>query len=119
MKQKSKYDIEIENFRKIFADKKDMRIAIYGLGRRSATLLPGIKDYNVVGLLDRDRSNIGQELCDIKVIAIDDIEDKADIIIINSDPSNYEIIFQFYSYYRNLFLFPNEAIAAGSGCGTM
>lgn len=94
MKQKSKYDIEIENFRKIFADKKDMRIAIYGLGRRSATLLPGIKDYNVVGLLDRDRSNIGQELCDIKVIAIDNIEDKADIIIINSDPSNYEIIFK-------------------------
>lgn len=94
MKQKSKYDIEIENFRKIFADKKDMRIAIYGLGRRSATLLPGIKDYNVVGLLDRNRSNIGQELCDIKVIAIDNIEDKADIIIINSDPSNYEIIFK-------------------------
>ena len=94
MKQKSKYDIEIENFRKIFADKKDMRIAIYGLGRRSATLLPGIKDYNVVGLLDRDRSNIGQELCDIKVIAIDNIEDKADIIIINSDPSNYKIIFK-------------------------
>ena len=94
MKQKSKYDIEIENFRKIFADKKDMRIAIYGLGRRSATLLPGIKDYNVVGLLDRNKSNIGQELCDIKVIAIDNIEDKADIIIINSDPSNYEIIFK-------------------------
>ncbi len=94
MKQKSKYDIEIENFRKIFAGKKDMRIAIYGLGRRSATLLPGIKDYNVVGLLDRDKSNIGQELCNIKVIAIDGIEDKADIIIINSDPSNYEIIFK-------------------------
>ena len=69
MKQKSKYDIEIENFRKI-------------------------KDYNVVGLLDRNKSNIGQELCDIKVIAIDNIEDKADIIIINSDPSNYEIIFK-------------------------
>lgn len=94
MKQKSKYDIEIENFRKIFADKKGMRIAIYGLGRRSATLLPGIKDYNVVGLLDRNKSNIGQELCNIKVIAIDNIEDKADIIIINSDPSNYEIIFK-------------------------
>lgn len=94
MKQKSKYDIEIENFRKIFADKKDMRMAIYGLGRRSATLLPGIKDYNVVGLLDRNKSNIGQELCNIKVIAIDNIEDKADIIIINSDPSNYEIIFK-------------------------
>lgn len=94
MKQKSKYDIEIENFRKIFADKKGMRIAIYGLGRRSATLLPRIKDYNVVGLLDRNKSNIGQELCNIKVIAIDNIEDKADIIIINSDPSNYEIIFK-------------------------
>lgn len=94
MEQKSKYEIEIENFRKIFADKKNMRIAIYGIGRRTATLLPGIKDYNVVGLLDREEKSIGKELCDIKVIALDNIAENADIIIINSDPSNYEIIFK-------------------------
>lgn len=94
MEQKSKYEMEIENFRKIFDDKKNMRIAIYGIGRRSATLLPGIQDYNVVGLLDRDKNNIGKELCGIKVISLDNITGKADIIIINSDPSNYELIFR-------------------------
>ncbi len=94
MEQKSKYEIEIENFRKIFDDKKNMRIAIYGIGRRTATLLPGITDYNITGLLDRDKNNVGKELCDIKVIHIDNIEEKADLIIINSDPSNYEIIFR-------------------------
>lgn len=52
MEQKSKYEIEIENFRKIFDDKKNMCIAIYGIGRRTATLLPGITDYNITGLLD-------------------------------------------------------------------
>jgi predicted HAD superfamily hydrolase len=94
MEQKSKYEIEIENFRKIFDDKKNMCIAIYGIGRRTATLLPGITDYNITGLLDRDKNNVGKELCDIKVIPIDNIEEKADLIIINSDPSNYEIIFK-------------------------
>lgn len=94
MEQKSKYEIEIENFRKIFDDKKNMRIAIYGIGRRTATLLPGITDYNITGLLDRDENNVGKELCDIKVISIDNIKEKADLIIINSDPSNYEIIFK-------------------------
>lgn len=71
-----------------------MCIAIYGIGRRTATLLPGITDYNITGLLDRDKNNVGKELCDIKVIPIDNIEEKADLIIINSDPSNYEIIFK-------------------------
>ena len=60
MEQKSKYEIEIENFRKIFDDKKNMRIAIYGIGRRTATLLPGITDYNITGLLDRDENNVGK-----------------------------------------------------------
>lgn len=41
MEQKSKYDIEIENFRHNFSGIKNKRIAIYGMGRRSATLLPG------------------------------------------------------------------------------
>ena len=94
MELKSKYEMEIDNFRRVFADKKDKSIAIYGLGRRSATLLPGITDYKVVGLLDRDESNIGKILCGIKVISISNIENVADIIIINSDPSNYEIIYK-------------------------
>ena len=91
---KSKYEIEVENFRSKFADMKDKRIAIYGIGRRTATLLPGIRDFNIIGLLDRNNDNIGKSVCDVKVIPIDNIDDKADIIIINSDPTNYKIIYK-------------------------
>lgn len=91
---KSKYEIEVENFRSEFADMKDKRIAIYGIGRRTATLLPGIRDFNIIGLLDRNNDNIGKSVCDVKVIPIDNIDDKADIIIINSDPTNYKIIYK-------------------------
>ena len=92
MEQKSKYEIEIEKFRHVFSEIKNKRVAIYGMGRRSATLLPGITDFNIVGVLDRDESNVGKELCGIKVISIKDVSTDADVIIINSDPSNYEII---------------------------
>lgn len=104
---KSKYEIEVENFRSKFADMKDKRIAIYGIGRRTATLLPGIRDFNIIGLLDRNNDNIGKSVCDVKVIPIDNIDDKADIIIINSDPTNYKIIYKRISnisipiYYSN------------------
>lgn len=94
MEQKSKYEMEIENFRRVFATMKDKKIAIYGIGRRSATLLSGIADYNIVGLLDRDESNIGITLCGIEVVPLDTINEMADAIIINSDPSNYEIIYK-------------------------
>lgn len=94
MEQKSKYDIEIENFRHNFSGIKNKRIAIYGMGRRRATLLPGITDFNIAGILDRDESNVGKELCGIKVISIKNVENYVDAIIINSDPSNYEIIYK-------------------------
>lgn len=94
MEQKSKYEIEIEKFRHVFSEIKNKRVAIYGMGRCSATLLPGITDFNIVGVLDRDESNVGKELCGIKVISIKDVSTDADVIIINSDPSNYEIIYK-------------------------
>ena len=38
MEHNSKYEVEIKRFRHAFANLKDKRIAIYGIGRRSATL---------------------------------------------------------------------------------
>lgn len=107
METRSKYELEIENFRRLFFESRNKGIAIYGIGRRTATLLPGIKDFHVIGLLDRDQSSIGKKLCGIPVISVENIEKKADIIIINSDPSNYEIIYKRISdvkipvYYAN------------------
>lgn len=57
-------------------------------------LLPGIPDFNIVGLLDRDPANIGTRYCGQTVISLEEAEKKAVIIVISSDPSNYETIYK-------------------------
>ena len=90
----TKYQIEIDNFRKNFYNFKDKKIAIYGIGRRTLTLLSGIQDFNIVGLLDRDPINIGRTISDIPVISLTEAEKKADYIIINSDSTNFLTIYK-------------------------
>lgn len=91
---KSKYQLEIDSFRKQFAKFQEKKISIYGIGRRTATLLPGISDFNIVGLLDYDENNIGRIICGIPVIPLRKAEKESDIMIINSDPTNYQIIYR-------------------------
>lgn len=91
---KSKYQIEVDAFRRAFSNMKDKRIAIYGIGRRTATLLPGIADFNVIGLLDRDPYNQGKNISGIPVISLATAEKRAEAIIINSDPTNFYTIYQ-------------------------
>ncbi len=90
----SKYQIEINSFRNIFSNIKNRRIVIYGIGRRTVTLLPGIVDFNVVGLLDREPCNQGKMISKIPIISLTEAEHQADVIIINSDPTNFYTIYQ-------------------------
>ena len=94
MKATSIYQNEIDIFRRSFARYKSFGIAIYGIGQRTAMLLPGIPDFNIVGLLDRDPANIGTRYCGQTVISLEEAEKKAVIIVISSDPSNYETIYK-------------------------
>ena len=94
MKTTSIYQNEIDIFRRSFARYKSFGIAIYGIGQRTAMLLPGITDFNIVGLLDRDPANIGTRYCGQTVISLEEAEKKAVIIVISSDPSNYETIYK-------------------------
>lgn len=91
---KSKYQIEIDAFRNAFSQHKNKKIAIYGIGRRTATLLPGISDFQVVGLLDRDSANQGMMISGIPVISLDAAEEMADMLVINSDPTNFLTIYR-------------------------
>lgn len=93
---KSKYQIEIDAFRCTFNSMRDKKIVIYGIGRRTATLLPEIADFNVVGLLDRESCNLGKIISGIPVISLSEAAARADVIIINSDPTN------FYTIYRRI-----------------
>lgn len=92
--QKDKYDIEADDFRKTFFDFRHLKIVLYGIGRRTLTLLPRIHDFNIVGLLDRDPQNIGKFFYDVLVFSLEDAEKQSDMIIINSDSSNYLSIYR-------------------------
>lgn len=89
----SKYQMEIDNFHKNFRQYKDKKIALYGIGRRTATLLPGIRDFQVIGLLDRDSGSRGMVISGVPVISLEEAEEKADLLIINSDPTNFLTIY--------------------------
>lgn len=64
--------------------------------------MPSIADFNIIGLLDRDENSIGYELCGVKVVSLKSIRNLADVIIINSDPSNYKIIYKRIANYVNI-----------------
>ena len=92
--QKTKYQIEIDNFHKNFRQYKDKKIALYGIGRRTATLLPEIRDFQVIGLLDRDSGNRDMVISGVPVISLEEAEEQADLLIINSDPTNFLTIYR-------------------------
>ena len=95
MKKQSKYQIEIDSFKEAFSIYMHKKIALYGIGRRTLTLLPEIVDYNIVALLDRENENIGKFICNIPVVSIEKIDEVADMVIINSDPpTNYSVIYK-------------------------
>ena len=94
MQKNMKYQIEIDTFRNTFKQFQEKKIIIYGIGRRTATLLPALKDFKIVGLLDRDKENIGKVYMGIPILSLDGIQDKADLIVINSDPTNFEVIYK-------------------------
>ena len=67
-KAKTKFDYEIEDFEFAFSDKKELKMAIYGTGRMTATLLSRLQEFNIIGLLDRDNTLIGKEMYGVKII---------------------------------------------------
>lgn len=91
---RGRYQQEQEDFREAFSFLKDKKIALYGIGRRTATLLPALKDYHVVCLLDRNPENIGRDIDGIFIRPLADADREADAIIICADPGNWQIIYR-------------------------
>lgn len=106
-----RYRTEAESFRKNFSKYKHKKIVIYGIGRRTATLLPQIGDFNIIGLLDRDEKKIGRIINNVKIISLEEAKNTADIIIINSDPSNYNVIYKRIAHIGIKIYYVNGEIA--------
>lgn len=77
-----------------FADRKDKKIVIYGIGQYTAALLPRMDGFQIAGLMDGDCSNTGKIIYGYKVISLEEAESKADLIVINTSPFYWEMIFQ-------------------------
>ena len=88
------YQKEIEEFRTNFYKFKNKNIVLYGVGRYTATLVPELKEFNFVGLMDRDSENIGKVMYGLPVISKNDAEKKADLIIINTAETYWKIIYK-------------------------
>ena len=103
----SNYKTESDLFRSNFEHIKHKRIVIYGIGRYTATLMPEIPDFNVVGFMDRDQDKIGTLIYGLPILKKEDAEAKSDLVIINTVESYWKTIFariqdiQLPVYYRN------------------
>ncbi len=105
--RKTKFDYEIEAFEFAFQDKKAMKIAIYGIGRMTATLVSRLKGFKIIGLLDRDESMIGKEMYGIKIIGQEEAEKNAELIIINTSETYWGTIYQRIQDWKVPIYFKN------------
>ena len=105
--KKNFYQEEADKFRNKFNEIKRKRIILYGIGRYTTALLNQIKDFNIVGLLDKDEENIGKTICGKRILSSAEAREQGDLIIINTSESYWNIIFNRIKswnipvYYRN------------------
>ena len=88
-----KYQIEIDAFIHRFQAYRNARIILYGIGRYTATLVNGVKDFRFVGLMDKDPANVGKRIFGLPVVDRDQAEKDADMIIINTSETYWDVIY--------------------------
>ncbi|WP_026664778.1 hypothetical protein [Butyrivibrio sp. FC2001] len=89
-----KFKDEVESFNKYFNKFKNVRIALYGIGRMTSVILTELgMQYNFVALLDKDPENIGRNIRGVPIVSVENVEKVADIIIINTHRNYWNIIF--------------------------
>ena len=103
-----RYQQEAERFTKTFSVYKEKRIVLYGLGRFSSTLIPRVKGcFNIVGLMDRDVSNVGKIFFGLPVLSLEEAELSADCIIINTTSTYWQTIYKRISHSKIPVFFLN------------
>lgn len=90
----NRYQSEIDEFHKNFDCFCGKKIVLYGIGRYTATLIDGVHNHLFIGLLDKDPDNIGKVMFGLPVLAVEDAEKQADMIIINTSGTYWNVIYQ-------------------------
>lgn len=100
------FDELFREFENAFGKFKSKKIVLYGMGAFSAAIIEKL-DYNIIGVLDRDADNIGKSFFNTNVISIREAEESADLIIINTQSSYWQLIYKRIKdikipvYFRN------------------
>lgn len=103
----NKYQSEINDFIKKFQGLQDKRIVLYGIGRYTATLVENLHGFHIVGLMDKDLANVGKDMFGLPILDVEEVEKRADLVIINTAESYWKVIYQRIQslsipvYYRN------------------
>lgn len=97
----------IQNMRESFLLFEDKRILIYGTGITTNRLIRALKDFQIVGILDRSR--LEGDIEGIPILSWEDTgKDFADILIIGAIPKHVSEIYERIVYqclYRNIIIF--------------
>lgn len=111
MPESSDLNIYFEKLLKMFIDNfqpyKHKRIVLYGIGAFSATVIERLRDFKIVGLMDRDPKNIGRTMYGVPILSKEQAEQAADLIIINTEAAYWQTIYKRIFdiktevYYRN------------------
>ncbi|MEG0688744.1 MAG: hypothetical protein RR466_08650 [Hungatella sp.] len=88
------YQSEFVEFEKNFKNFKKSKIVLYGIGRMTATLLPMLQEYRIMGLMDRDETNIGKCYYNQLVLSEEEVEKQADLVIINTAQTYWKTIYK-------------------------
>lgn len=123
----NKYQIEINEFKEHFWKLRDKKIVLYGIGRYTATLTEGLRDFRIIGLMDKDPGAVGKIVFGLPVMDGKTAENTADMVIINTSQSYWSVIYNRIAdlkipvYYKNGeragkhqdFLFPKHVKTPG------
>lgn len=89
----------IEEFRFNFNEYKDKNIVLYGIGEKTKLILEGAKEFNFVGLMDKD--TVGNVIYGLRVLSYDEvISSNVDLIIIVANMSVSELIYRRISFLK-------------------
>lgn len=73
----------------------------------TATLLEKVRGFNIIGLLDRDEKLIGKTIYGMQVISKEQAEEQADILIINTSESYWNVIYNRIKNWKIPIYFKN------------
>lgn len=107
----NRYQSELDEFHENFDCFRGKRIVLYGIGRYTATLIDGIKDHCFVGLLDKDPENVGKIMFGLPILTINEAEELADMVIINTSGTYWNVIYKRIKGIKIPVYFLNGSLA--------